>query len=964
MEQFSRVLPLVVWLLLLVAVEADVCPGSPEAEGISDDVIRAVCSYFVYSPQATSFRNETRHRHGVFDGVDKNNHVALAQFFHPIVTMMKCSSSCKDVARENVKWCVRIADANRTIETCISVDDDEELLVESTCDARSLGLDAYITLPTTNECGSWGAGCLGLVNLNWFMKDAYFTCISKTDNCSNVNFTQIVTVPGNNKPPTISEITASPLKVKPNGQVIIRAEILSDSTTTSVSWRHGNTTYVEYLQEDPICDSAREGECGNHTHPDGDKLRSQRVRFYVMSRKLNSECVGSSVYSLETYLIVDNATEADAGVYVVNVKNIVQSVSLDDQVNVTVVCDDAPLYIAKCSNYTIAMQKGSNTKWHCTFIAPVGLEIAVFQNKKSVKVEHSDLDGKESLDSFCTCKEPTVIYDVEEVEEVCYSKYTVNVIVCAVSEEVVGNYSVWGQEKEVEQSSVFVKIPSTALAHSSGKTGTYISPAAYAVPVVVLIVALGGIFVVLVVLIRMKKRRRRQGHLSELQSPDPIMSPEAAFYKKSGQFSPISLLSPQSTSAAFSDPLEFPRNQLYVYTKKVLGEGSFGRVLQAKAEGIVPGMPERNIVAIKTTKDNATSVEIEELLGELDLMRNMTPHENILNLLGQCTTPGGPVCLIVEYAKYGNLRDFLRQCEEVVLSLNHKPHIPRHRSRTGTFSSSSAGSFQPLITRQDSSVFTPGSVQHQFVFPFPSPPSHKMSTGSSSSTTESKAAAHHPSTAVPLAHSVAPIGHDYINSKGLVYMEDVHNFALQIACGLQHLASMEIVHCDLAARNVLIAEGFVLKIADFGLARDISGREMYKKNPRGKIPVKWTAPEALENRIFTTKSDVWSFGVVLWELFTYGHSPYPDLHLGQSYDAIVTYLKEGNRMAQPDSCSDEFYELMLKCWFLDPDERPTPIDIVATLTPLDGPLHDDNGLNMPEDECKSKPIEENAIHLS
>ena len=67
-----------------------------------------------------------------------------------------------------------------------------------------------------------------------------------------------------------------------------------------------------------------------------------------------------------------------------------------------------------------------------------------------------------------------------------------------------------------------------------------------------------------------------------------------------------------------------------------------------------------------------------------------------------------------------------------------------------------------------------------------------MSTGSSSSTTESKAAAHHPSTAVPLAHSVAPIGHDYINSKGLVYMEDVHNFALQIACGLQHLASMEV----------------------------------------------------------------------------------------------------------------------------------------------------------------------------
>lgn len=81
--------------------------------------------------------------------------------------------------------------------------------------------------------------------------------------------------------------------------------------------------------------------------------------------------------------------------------------------------------------------------------------------------------------------------------------------------------------------------------------------------------------------------------------------------------------------------------------------------------------------------ENATSVEREELLAELQLMKSMEPHENILNLLGQCTIGDGPVCLIVEYATYGNLRDFLRQCEEVVLSLNHLPHIPRNRY-TGT----------------------------------------------------------------------------------------------------------------------------------------------------------------------------------------------------------------------------------------------------------------------------------------
>ena len=115
------------------------------------------------------------------------------------------------------------------------------------------------------------------------------------------------------------------------------------------------------------------------------------------------------------------------------------------------------------------------------------------------------------------------------------------------------------------------------------------------------------------------------------------------------------------------------------------------------------------------------------------------------------------------------------------------------RSCSRIFSSSSFTSTQPLVVQQNSSVFTPGSGGHkQFVFPFPSPPSAKLSTSSTSSTVDNKETAHHPNTSVPLAHSVASIGHDYINSKGLVYMEDVHNFALQIACGLQHLASMQV----------------------------------------------------------------------------------------------------------------------------------------------------------------------------
>ena len=149
---------------------------------------------------------------------------------------------------------------------------------------------------------------------------------------------------------------------------------------------------------------------------------------------------------------------------------------------------------------------------------------------------------------------------------------------------------------------------------------------------------------------------------------------------------------------------------------------------------------------------------------------------------------------------------FQQRCRHIILSvssvyMHSDPNRPimciscDNRSRAGTFSTSSFSSTQPLMLRQDSAVFTPGSGPQQFVFPFPSPPSMKRRNTSSSSSEESKHAAHHPSTAVPLAHSVAPIGHDYINSKGLVFMEDVHNFALQIACGLQHLASMQVQGC-------------------------------------------------------------------------------------------------------------------------------------------------------------------------
>ncbi|CAG5136081.1 unnamed protein product, partial [Candidula unifasciata] len=134
----------------------------------------------------------------------------------------------------------------------------------------------------------------------------------------------------------------------------------------------------------------------------------------------------------------------------------------------------------------------------------------------------------------------------------------------------------------------------------------------------------------------------------------------------------------------------------------------------------------------------------------------------------------------------------------------------------------------------------------------------------------------------------------------------------------EYLTEKKYVHRDLAARNVLIDFNKVVKVCDFGLSRDIFNDNHYKKLTNGKLPLKWMAIESLRDRMFTTQSDVWSFGILLWEIVTMGASPYPNVALADLYYV----LSNGYRMDRPSNCSQELYAIMRSCWEEEPYERP------------------------------------------